>query len=104
MGSRFKRGELVAEHTVAFASGDLGYTVGLERGAVAVDDGHKRPMTIHVTRTYRRIDDAWRLVHRHAELPRRTSNCARAHHLVPNRERCPASRFPGWRIRPCTSE
>jgi ketosteroid isomerase-like protein len=69
VGSRFKRGQLVPENTVAFASGDLGYTVGFERGDVAVDDGPARPMTIRVTQIYRRIDGAWRLVHRHADFP-----------------------------------
>ena len=69
VGSRFKGGPLAPENTVAFASGDLGYTVGFERGEVAVDDGPARPMTIRVTHIYRRIDGAWRLVHRHADFP-----------------------------------
>jgi ketosteroid isomerase-like protein len=69
VGSRFKRGRLVPEHAVAFASGDLAYTVGFERGEVAVDDGPARPMTIRVTHIYRRVDGAWRLVHRHADFP-----------------------------------
>jgi ketosteroid isomerase-like protein len=69
VGGRFRGGRLVPENTVAFASGDLGYTVGFERGEVAVDDGDPRPMTIRVTHVYRRIDGAWRLVHRHADFP-----------------------------------
>jgi hypothetical protein len=39
VGGRFKGGSLVPENTVAFASGDLAYTVGFERGEVAADDG-----------------------------------------------------------------
>jgi hypothetical protein len=35
----------------------LAYTVGLERGEVAVDDGPARPMTIRVTHVYRRFGD-----------------------------------------------
>jgi ketosteroid isomerase-like protein len=69
VGRRFKGGSLVPENTVAFASGDLAYTVGFERGEVAVDDGPARPMTIRVTHVYRRIDGKWRLVHRHADFP-----------------------------------
>jgi ketosteroid isomerase-like protein len=69
VGGRFKRGQLVPENTVVFASGDLAYTVGFERGEVAVDDGPARPMTIRVTHIYRRFDDEWRLVHRHADFP-----------------------------------
>ena len=69
VGSRFTRGRLVPEHTVVFSSGDLAYTVGFERGEVAVDDGPARPMTIRVTHIYRRFGDTWRLVHRHADFP-----------------------------------
>ena len=69
VASRFRRGSLVPDNTVAFASGDLGYTVGFERGEVVVDDGPARPMTIRVTHVYRRIDGEWRLVHRHADFP-----------------------------------
>lgn len=69
VGSRFKSGALVPEDTVVYASGDLAYTVGFERGEVAVDDGKTQPMTIRVTHIYRHIDGAWRLVHRHADFP-----------------------------------
>jgi ketosteroid isomerase-like protein len=69
VGGRFKTGALVPEDTVAFQSGDLAYTVGFERGEVAVDDGSVRPMTIRVTHIYRRLGDEWRLVHRHADFP-----------------------------------
>jgi ketosteroid isomerase-like protein len=69
VGSRFSGGPLVPEDTIAFASGDLAYTVGFERGDVSVDGGPARPMTIRVTHIYRRIDGVWRLVHRHADFP-----------------------------------
>jgi ketosteroid isomerase-like protein len=69
VASRFRSGSLVPDNTVAFASGDLGYTVGFERGEVVVDDGPARPMIIRVTHIYRRIDGEWRLVHRHADFP-----------------------------------
>ena len=69
VGNRFTGGERVVEDTVAYASGDLAYTVGFERGDVSVDGGEPRPMTIRVTHLYRRVDGAWRLVHRHADFP-----------------------------------
>ena len=69
VGNRFRSGRLVPEHTVVCSSGDLAYTVGFERGEVVVDDGPPRLMAIRVTHIYRRIDDTWRLVHRHADFP-----------------------------------
>ena len=69
VGSRFQAGKLAPANMVTFASGELGYTVGFERGEVAVDDGPPRPMTIRVTHVYRHLGGAWRLVHRHADFP-----------------------------------
>lgn len=69
VGSRFKHGALVPDDQVVYASGDLAYTVGFERGEVAVDDKPPQPMTIRVTHIYRRFDGVWRLVHRHADFP-----------------------------------
>jgi ketosteroid isomerase-like protein len=69
VGGRFKGGALVPEDVIAFESGDLAYTVGFERGEVSVDGGPRRPMTIRVTHVYRRVEGAWRLVHRHADFP-----------------------------------
>jgi ketosteroid isomerase-like protein len=69
VGGRFKRGALVPEDVVAFESGDLAYTVGFERGEVAVDDRNVSPMVIRVTHIYRRIEGRWHLIHRHADFP-----------------------------------
>ena len=69
VGSRFRSGRLVPEHSVVASSGDLAYTVGFVRGEVTVDDGPPRLMTIRVTHIYRRFGDTWRLVHRHADFP-----------------------------------
>jgi ketosteroid isomerase-like protein len=69
VGSRFGGGTMTQELEVAYAGEDLAYTVGYERGEVAVDGGPKRPMTIRVTHIYRREDGEWRLVHRHADYP-----------------------------------
>jgi ketosteroid isomerase-like protein len=69
VASRFGGGDLTPEHAVVHASGDLGYTVGFERGQVIVDGSEPRPMTIRVTHIYRREDGEWKLVHRHADFP-----------------------------------
>ena len=69
VGSRFSDGELVPRYEVVDVSGDLAYTVGLEQGTVRIDDGEARPMTIRVTHVYKRIEDDWWLVHRHADFP-----------------------------------
>jgi ketosteroid isomerase-like protein len=69
VGSRSSDGELVPAHDVVHVAGDLAYTVGSERGIVRVDGGQPRPMTIRVTRVYRRQDGEWWLVHRHADFP-----------------------------------
>lgn len=62
--SRDYRFELVA----AGASGDLAYTVGYEHNEVKVD-GEPRTYTLRATHVYRREDEEWRIVHRHADVP-----------------------------------
>jgi len=57
------------EHLVIASSGDLAYTAGFEHSHVSVDGGPRRDMTLRVTHIYRRIDGAWKLAHRHADLP-----------------------------------
>jgi ketosteroid isomerase-like protein len=69
VGGRFTGGTFAPKDTVVYASGDLAYTVGFERGDVSVDGGPPQPMTIRVTHIYRHIDGKWRLVHRHADFP-----------------------------------
>jgi len=70
VGSRFTGADAVdVEHAVVASSGDLAYTVGFERSHVSVDGGPPRDMVIRVTHIYRRIDDEWKLMHRHADFP-----------------------------------
>jgi len=57
------------EHNVIASSGDLAYTVGFERGPVRVDGGREQEMDIRVTHIYRRTDQGWKLIHRHADFP-----------------------------------
>ena len=69
-GSRFTGADAVdVENTVVASSGDLAYTVGFERSHVSVEGGPTRDMVIRVTHIYRRIDDEWKLMHRHADFP-----------------------------------
>ena len=69
VGSRCSDGELVPRYEVVEVSGDLAYTVGFEHGTVRVDGSEARPMTIRVTHVFKRIEDDWWLVHRHADFP-----------------------------------
>jgi ketosteroid isomerase-like protein len=56
------------EVVAAGASGDLAYTVGYEHNRVTVE-GQPRAYTLRVTHVYRREDGAWKIVHRHADVP-----------------------------------
>jgi|SRR5262245_37545227 len=47
-------------------SGDLAYTVHREHTSTTVD-GEPRKYVLRVTQVYRREDDTWRVVHRHAD-------------------------------------
>ncbi|MDD7927006.1 YybH family protein [Actinomycetospora chibensis] len=70
VASRFSDGVMEPpEYTVIAVSGDLGLTVGFERGVVRVDGGAPRPMTLRVTHGFRRLDVRWWLTHRHADYP-----------------------------------
>jgi ketosteroid isomerase-like protein len=57
------RFELVA----AGASGDLAYTLGYEHISFSMDGAPVEPWTLRVTHVYRREQDEWKIVHRHAD-------------------------------------
>jgi len=66
--ARFAGGRTTQEVLVSEVSGDLGYTVSLERGEARVAGrSDVVPMTLRVTHVYRREDGEWLLVHRHAD-------------------------------------
>ena len=47
---------------------DLAYEVGIERNRVKLGDAaEKVPISLRVTTAYRREDDGWKIVHRHAD-------------------------------------
>ena len=55
--------ELVA----ADASGDMAYTVGIERYTATTVDGRTVQNNLRVTQVYRREEGAWKVVHRHGD-------------------------------------
>jgi ketosteroid isomerase-like protein len=66
--SRFRGGQLRVESLAMGASGDLAYTVWIERGEVRVagrDD--YAPLVVRVTHIFRRENGAWKLIHRHGD-------------------------------------
>jgi ketosteroid isomerase-like protein len=69
VASRFtKASDFRWDIEVAYASGDLGYTVGYERFNASIDGGPMEPGTVRVTHIYRREDGEWKIVHRHGDI------------------------------------
>ncbi|MFB2584196.1 YybH family protein [Herbiconiux liukaitaii] len=70
VGGRFSGGTLAPTYEVVHAGADVGYTVGRERGVVAIDGAEPREVVIRVTHVYRRdASGRWLLVHRHGDHP-----------------------------------
>ena len=67
--SQFASGRSVTPETIAIdVSGDLAYTVAIERGDVQLAGRDERDRSaIRATHIYRREDGVWKLVHRHAD-------------------------------------
>jgi ketosteroid isomerase-like protein len=56
------------EYISSTVSGDLAYTVAIERSEVLVVDQDKpAPMALRVTHIFRKENGVWKLVHRHAD-------------------------------------
>jgi ketosteroid isomerase-like protein len=52
-------------------AGDLGFWTGFQIAKVQIADAPQEvEMPIRVTELFRRIDGEWRLIHRHADLPK----------------------------------
>jgi ketosteroid isomerase-like protein len=59
---------LDVEYLSSGLSGDLAYTVGIERSVVRLaDQSAEAPMILRVTHLFRREDGKWTLIHRHAD-------------------------------------
>lgn len=68
--ARFKESgaKVRVEYLSSAVSGDLAYTVAIERSEVHLaDQGKAAPMALRVTHLFRREDGVWKLVHRHAD-------------------------------------
>jgi ketosteroid isomerase-like protein len=55
------------ELLAAGASGDLAYTVGIERTTASVAGAPATPYALRVTTIFRREDGEWKIVHRHGD-------------------------------------
>lgn len=66
--ARFQGGDMHQEIISSGGDDNFLYTVAIERGAVRVAGQEvAAPMALRVTQVYRREDDGWKLVHRHAD-------------------------------------
>jgi len=66
--ARYQGGQTDFELLALAESGDLAYTVWIERGeARVVGQEELRPTILRVTQIYRREGHAWKIVHRHAD-------------------------------------
>ena len=76
LASRFSDGTFEYEVIAAGASGDLGYVVGIEHSTASVDGATPEAYDLRVTQVFRREDNEWKVVHRHAD-PMPDSDAAR---------------------------
>ena len=66
--ARFITGELALEYLVTNVTGNLAYSVALERSNVRlIDQTSPAPMVLRVTQLYRYEEGGWKLLHRHAD-------------------------------------
>ena len=68
--ARFKESgaKVKIEYLTSGVSGELAYTVAIERSEVRLIDQDKPvPMALRVTHLFRKEDGVWKLVHRHAD-------------------------------------
>jgi ketosteroid isomerase-like protein len=68
--ARFKESgaKVNVEYLTSGVSGDLAYTVSIERSEVRlVDQDKPAPMALRVTHLFRKEDGVWKLIHRHAD-------------------------------------
>lgn len=66
--ARYVSGELTYELLAMGVSGDLGYTIAIQRGeALLAGQASSAPIALRVTHLYRREDDEWKIIHFHAD-------------------------------------
>ena len=65
---RFRGGKIAYETLAMAVSGDLAYTVGIERGEMReAGRDELSPMALRVTLISRQENGTWKLIHRHAD-------------------------------------
>ena len=64
--AHYSDGEYELEKVAAFATGEIGYTVEIERFTATVA-GIEGSGALRVTTIFRLEDDGWRIAHRHAD-------------------------------------
>jgi ketosteroid isomerase-like protein len=66
--ARYRGGHSDFELLSLSVSGDLGFTVWIERGEARVEGlDEPRPMGLRVTQLYRREPEGWKIIHRHGD-------------------------------------
>jgi len=66
--ARFLGGTLTYQRLAQGMSGDLAYTIWLEKNvARVVGQGDRGPVVLRVTHLYRREEGSWKIIHRHAD-------------------------------------
>jgi ketosteroid isomerase-like protein len=67
--SQISEGEGYTFNTIAWVeTADLAYEVGVQRNRAKLGDAaEKVPINLRVTTVFRREDDGWKIVHRHAD-------------------------------------
>jgi hypothetical protein len=67
--AQVREGEGLTLETISFVeTPDLAYEVDIQRGRMKLGDGDEMvPTALRVTSIFRREDDGWKVVHRHAD-------------------------------------
>jgi ketosteroid isomerase-like protein len=66
--AHFRAGQGTLEPLAMGESGDLAYTIYIERGDMRAEGSEeRRPFALRVTQLYRREEDEWKIIHRHAD-------------------------------------
>jgi len=66
--ARFREGQTTSEMLAMGMSGDLAYTVWIDRGEARVAGRDElSPMALRVTYIFRREGGTWKIIHRHAD-------------------------------------
>jgi ketosteroid isomerase-like protein len=66
--AHFRGGHGTLEPVAMGESGDLAYTIYIERGEMRVEGSDElHPLALRITQIYRREDGDWKIIHRHAD-------------------------------------